>query len=74
MVQAPALMQLQDELGQDGVQVIPIDAIRQSEAADAWGVLSVPTTFVLDRSGQARQVNHGVARAEQLKRQIEMLA
>jgi thiol-disulfide isomerase/thioredoxin len=74
MIQAPALRQLEDELGRDKVQVIAIDALRQTEAADAWGVLSVPTTFVLDRSGQARRVNHGVAYAEQLKRQIAMLS
>lgn len=74
LVQAPVLRQLQDELGQDGVQVVAIDALSQSEAADAWGVLSVPTTFILDRTGQARRVNHGVARAEQLKQQIEAVS
>lgn len=73
-VQAPALRHLQDELGHDGVQIIAIDALRQSRAADAWGVLSVPTTFILDRSGQARRVNHGIARAEQLKQQIEAVS
>ncbi len=73
-IQAPALRQLQDELGQDGIQIIAIDALQQSEAADTWGVLSVPTTFVLDRSGQARRVNHGIARAEQLKQQIEAVS
>lgn len=73
-VQTPALKQLQDELGHDGVQIISIDALRQTEAADAWGVLSVPTTFILDRSGQARRVNHGIARAAQLRQQIEVVS
>jgi len=74
IVQTPALRQLQDELGQEGIQIVAIDALRQSEATDAWGVLSVPTTFILDRSGQARCINHGIARAEQLKQQIEAVS
>ncbi|HLE53485.1 MAG TPA: hypothetical protein VI755_15570, partial [Anaerolineales bacterium] len=39
--------------------------------ADYWGVLSVPTTFIIDRRGRPRRVNHGVASAEKLFKQIE---
>ena len=35
-----------------------------------WSVLSVPTTFVLDRDGTPRQVNHGFASTEKLLGQI----
>ena len=73
LVQRPALERLQADLGPDGVQVIAVDALERPELADGWGVLSVPTTFVLDASGRPRHVNHGVARAEQLKQQIERL-
>ena len=74
IVQTPALNQLQAELGQNGIQVIAINALHQSEHADAWGVLSVPTTFILDRAGQTRRVNHGVTRVEQLREQIKELS
>ncbi|MEJ2150577.1 MAG: thioredoxin family protein [Chloroflexota bacterium] len=73
LVQKPALEQLQADLGPDGVQVIAINALEQPDLADEWGVLSLPTTFIVDRSGQPRRVNHGVMRAEQLRQQIAEL-
>lgn len=69
-VQRPALAQLQETLG-ERVQVIEIDASAQPHLADYWGVLSVPTTFIIDRRGRPRRINHGVAGAEKLQRQIE---
>jgi len=33
--------------------------------------LSVPTTYLIDRGGQPRHVNHGVASAEKLMTQIQ---
>ncbi len=67
--QTPALNRLQAEL--TDLQVVRIDATEDTEAADRWGVLSVPTTFIIDRSGQPRDVNHGVADASKLKRQLQ---
>jgi len=52
------------------LHVVEIDATEQPELASRWGVMSVPTTFVIDPSGALRHVNHGVARAEQLLMQI----
>lgn len=68
--QRPALHQLQQWMG-EGLQVLQVDASQQKEMAEHWGVLSVPTTFVIDSHGQPRRVNHGVALAGQLKAQIE---
>jgi thiol-disulfide isomerase/thioredoxin len=73
LVQKPALEQLQADLGPDGVQVIAINALEQPDLADEWGVLGLPTTFIVDRGGQPRHVNHGVTRAEQLRQQIAEL-
>jgi thiol-disulfide isomerase/thioredoxin len=70
--QRPAIQRLLTELG-DGVQVIEVDALEQPDAADRWGVLSVPTTFILDRQGQPREINYGVARTEKLKHQLQEL-
>ena len=71
-VQKPALREIQETLG-EGLQVVEIDATEQPEMAQRWGVLSVPTTFVIDSRGQARHVNHGVARADKLLKQLNGL-
>lgn len=69
-VQRPAIQALKHRLG-DALQVVEIDASVQPRMADEWGVLSVPTTFVIDPNGQPRRVNHGVATADKLYRQLE---
>lgn len=67
-VQRPALEKLMLEWD---VQIIQVDAADRRELSDYWGVLSVPTTFVIDSKGQPRGINHGVAHAEKLLRQLE---
>jgi thioredoxin 1 len=69
-MQAPALNELQRELG-DRVQVFRVDAEQDCVSAERWGVFSVPTTFILDGHGEPKQVNHGVADAAKLRRQLE---
>ena len=68
--QRPALARLKTELA-GGVQVVEVDAAARPAVADYWGVLSVPTTFILDPTGQPRRVNHGVTSTEKLKGQLE---
>jgi thioredoxin 1 len=67
--QIPALKLLSAELG-DCVQIIQVDATQQPETAERWGVFSVPTTFILDEKGRARDVNYGVADTSKLRRQL----
>jgi thiol-disulfide isomerase/thioredoxin len=69
-VQRPAIESIRDRLG-DALQVFEVDASRQPDVADAWGVLSVPTTFVIDPHGRPRAINHGVATAEKLYSQLK---
>ena len=71
-VQRPAIHQVSKLLGEH-VQVIEIDATQRPDLAKTWGVMSVPTTFLLDANGQARYVNNGVTRAEKLIEQIQTL-
>ena len=71
-VQRPAIDRVSNLLGEN-LQVIEIDATERPDLAKTWGVLSVPTTFLLDAHGEARFVNNGVARAEKLLEQIQTL-
>lgn len=71
-VQRPAIDRVSNLLG-ERLQVVEIDATEQPDLAKVWGVLSVPTTFVLDAQGEARYVNNGVVRAEKLLEQIQTL-
>jgi thioredoxin 1 len=71
-IQRPALNQLSGLMG-DKLQVIEIDATQQPDIAKQWGVMSVPTTFLLDKRGKARYVNNGVTRMEKLMEQVQSL-
>jgi thioredoxin 1 len=72
-VQRPALERLAAEWA-EGLNVIEIDASVHPELADYWGVLSIPTTFIIDPTGQPRRVNHGVTSAAKLKQQLEEIS
>ncbi len=69
-VQRPALQSLIALLG-ERLQVIEVNAEERHDLADYWGVLSVPTTFILDSRGEPRRVNQGVADADKLLRQLQ---
>lgn len=71
-LQRPAIESVTNMLG-ERLHVVEIDATQQPNLAKNWGVMSVPTTFVLDARGEARYVNNGVARAEKLLEQIQTL-
>ena len=68
--QQPALAELVQFIGDQGVQVVKIDATENPETADRWGVLTAPTTFVLDKKHNVLAINHGIADAGKLRRQL----
>jgi thioredoxin-like negative regulator of GroEL len=72
-IQRPALNKLLTLTG-DSVQVVEIDATERPDLAKKWGVMSVPTTFLLDARGEARYVNNGVTRVEKLMEQLQTLS
>lgn len=65
--QQPAIKKVRDT---QEVQVVQIDATQDPDAADRWGVMSAPTTFVLDSNFQPKSVNHGVADETKLLKQV----
>ena len=69
-IQWPAIQKAHGQLGKR-FEIVEIDAAAKPEMARRWGVMSVPTTFVLDARGQARYVNNGIARADKLIKQLE---
>jgi thioredoxin-like negative regulator of GroEL len=50
-----------------------IDAEREPEKANRYGVFSLPTTILVDSAGQVRQVNYGLTHTAKLERQLAML-
>lgn len=72
--QQPALNKLATELGDNGIQIVQIDATQDPSAAQRWGVMSAPTTFVLDAGFYPKHVNHGVADSNKLKQQLGISA
>ncbi len=71
-VQRPALDKLSNLLGEK-LHVVEIDATERPDLAKTWGVMSVPTTFLLNSRGEARYVNNGVTRVEKLMEQLQTL-
>jgi thiol-disulfide isomerase/thioredoxin len=71
-LQQPALEQLKADYGAL-IQVVTIDSTIQPDIADRWGVMSVPTTFVLDGNHRPHNVNRGVVSVNTLKRQLSKI-
>jgi thioredoxin 1 len=65
--QAPILAQL---AAQVDVAVHKLDAIEQEALARFYGIMTVPTTVVLDRELRPVAINHGVALLPQLRAQL----
>ena len=69
-IQRPAIRRAQEIIG-DQLKVVEVNAYEQPDLARQWGVMSVPTTFILDRSGKPVHINHGVTNADKLIKQIQ---
>jgi thiol-disulfide isomerase/thioredoxin len=69
--QAPAIAAAEQQLGASSVRVIRVDASRQPEVARAFGVLTVPSTVVLEPAGRVVAVNQGFAPSGRLIEQLQ---
>lgn len=71
--QAPAARKAVAALG-DTAQLVEVDVDESPELANRYGVVSLPTVFVLDARGEPRRVYHGFVSAAELRSQVEPLA
>lgn len=70
--QAPALKRLGAAFGPQ-VRVVSLDAIDYAELAAQLGVLTVPSTVVLDQRQRVRHLNLGYASEQRLEEQLRGL-
>jgi thioredoxin 1 len=68
--QHPALERLRSQVG-EAAHVEEVDALEHAELAGRYGVLTVPTTVVLDDKRGVVAINYGVTPAEKLYQQVQ---
>ena len=74
-VQRPAIDRVVSRDGNgNGIELVEINVLESRRIASEWKILSLPTTVVLDQTGEPRFINQGVTSAETLSRQIERVA
>lgn len=66
--QAPVLERFAADTG---VRIHTVDAVAQADVADFYGVMTVPTTVVLDRQRRPVAINLGLAPLQKLRQQVE---
>ncbi len=67
---------LEGILAEYGTEQLALTAYNIDEAPDVakkWGVMTLPTTFLLDSTGTIRHVNNGLVVSENLRKQLEPL-
>jgi len=69
--QQPAIAKVVIETG---AQYFQVNVENDPNAAERWGVLSLPTTYILDKDGKPRDVNHGVTSVDKLKQQLQAVS
>ncbi len=65
--QAPALERL---VAATGIAVHQVDALTQSDLTSFYGVMTVPTTVVLDPQRRPKAINYGLAPLQKLQEQV----
>jgi thioredoxin 1 len=72
IAQGRFLQQIAEQYG-DRLQIEKIDADVETARAQQYGVITLPTTLVVDRTGLVRHANYGLADAGKLTRQLELV-
>jgi thiol-disulfide isomerase/thioredoxin len=69
--QRPILEAVLEEYGKDRLTFIAYNVEETPHVADAWGVRTLPTTFLLDQAGKIRHINNGLITSEKLHLQLK---
>ncbi|MEE8415066.1 MAG: thioredoxin family protein [Desulfobacterales bacterium] len=69
-VQKPVLERAVEEYGEENLQLISYNVDESSDIAKAWGVMTIPTTFIVDQNGEVLYANYGLATDGMLHRQL----
>ncbi len=70
-MQTPAIEEFKQEVR--GVEIVTVDALREPDVATKWGVMTTPTTIVLDVERKPRYVNNRAVSAQKLAEQVASL-
>jgi len=70
--QKPVLERMLDEYGEEQLQHISYNVDESFDIAKAWGVMTIPTTFILDQNGEVVFANNGLATDGMLRRQLNL--
>ena len=68
--QKPILEHIVEEYGEKYLQLISYNVDESADMAKAWGVMTIPTTFIIDQSGEVLFANNGLATDGMLHRQL----
>lgn len=68
--QKPILDRLMARIGPNQLQLVAVDVSEKPEFARAWGVMTVPSTYVLGTAGETVHVNNGLTGEPVLRRQL----
>ncbi|MDQ2886033.1 MAG: thioredoxin domain-containing protein [Chloroflexota bacterium] len=69
-LQEPALQRVLQARG-DAVSIVDVDATTDEQLVQAYHVLTVPSTVILDAAGNAHAVNYGFANTQRLLAQVD---
>ena len=70
--QKPILERIAEEYGEKYLRLISYNVDESADIAKAWGVMTIPTTFIIDQSGEVLFVNFGLATGGVLHRQLKL--
>lgn len=71
--QKPVLEKILAEYGNEQLILTVYDVDESPDIAKKWGVMTLPTTFVLDSTGAIKHVNNGLIVSKNLRKQLEPL-
>ena len=70
--QKPILERIAEEYGEKFLRLISYNVDESADMAKAWGVMTIPTSFIIDQRGEVLFVNSGLAIDGLLHRQLSI--